>query len=872
MRNHWLNCRWLCGRKRAIALAAAALALAGVAHAQRLPKTVAPLHYTLRLTPDLEHAAYSGDESITVKLATATDAITLNAIQIHFGPVSIDDNGRQMPGTVTLDEAKQQATLHFGHALSVGEHTLHIAFTGTLNGELRGFYLSKTARRNYAVTQFESTDARRAFPCFDEPAMKATFDITLLVNRGDTAISNTNIVSDTPVDGGIHHALHFAVTPRMSTYLVAFLVGDFQCVSGSSDGVPIRACATPDQVQYGTFALKAAEFVLHYYNTYFGIPYPMPKLDMIALPDFEAGAMENFGAITYRETDLLVDEHHASVDALKRVADVVAHEMAHQWFGDMVTMQWWNNIWLNEGFATWMENKPVEAWKPEWKISQSVAADTQTTLNLDARRVTRTIRAEADTPDEINEMFDGITYGKAGAVLLMMENYEGKEVFRQGVHNYLAAHLYGNATAEDFWNAQTAASHKPIDKIMASFVVQPGVPLLKAGDVAQNTIHVTQQRFFLNPGVASKPQTWSIPVCIATAGKQNCQIADTPDATLHAALHATAASFLNAGGKGYYRTEYPATTFSALAAHAESSLTPEERISLLGDTWALAQANHVKVGDFLSLATQMANDTNSQVMGTIIVDVNAIAERVAANEAQRTQLAAWVRQTFKPAYAKLGAPSAKDSPETLEMRAELLRFVAATGHDPQVIAQAKMITDAALKNPASVDATLAPVAQEVAARFGDAALFSRLQQQSEHAANPQTRESALRALARFENPTLETQALAYAVSGRVRNQDVAAMLVIELMNRNTQAVAWQFIQDHFPAVLAQLTASSGASMVGATGHFCSAEMQRQVKAFFATHIIPSSAHALGRATDQIGDCITLRDDQQANLTGWLSAH
>ena len=260
----------------------------------------------------------------------------------------------------------------------------------------------------------------------------------------------------------------------MSTYLVAFLVGDFQCTAGESDGVAIRVCSTPDKVALTPYGLDVAKYVLHYYNNYFGIPYPLKKLDLIALPDFEAGAMENFGAITYRETDLLVDPKTASVEAQKRVALVVAHEMAHQWFGDLVTMQWWDNIWLNEGFATWMENKAVAAMHPEWNIDQMVISDVDQTLNLDAQPTTRAIRAKADTREEIEQMFDGISYGKAGAVLLTVENYLGEETFRQGVHNYLAAHRYANATAEDFWNAQTATSHKPVDKIMESLVVAAG--------------------------------------------------------------------------------------------------------------------------------------------------------------------------------------------------------------------------------------------------------------------------------------------------------------------------------------------------------------------------------------------------------------
>ncbi len=493
-------------RSTLFTLSAVLLAANLAAQAQRLPAGVHPEHYSLSLTPDLKAATFAGEETIDVTLDSPSKTITLNAAEIKFVAVQethstdirVVTKGGQAPefkstihqppmrqdAYVTLDEAKEQATFIFPKELPAGKVTLAISFTGILNDKLRGFYLSKTKLRNYAVTQFEATDARRAFPCFDEPALKATFDISLTVDAADTVISNTNQIADTPGPIADKHTLRFATTPKMSTYLVAFLVGDFKCTEGRSDGVPIRVCSTPDKVQLTKFALESAKYVLHYYDSYFGIKYPMPKLDMVALPDFEAGAMENFGCITYRETDLLTDLKTGDIPSKKRVAIVVAHEMAHQWFGDMVTMQWWDNLWLNEGFATWMETKPVAEWRPEWNFTQDDAQTLNDTLNLDAQKTTRTIRATANTPDEINEMFDGIAYGKAGAVIGMVENYLGKEVFRQGVHNYLQAHLYANATAEDFWNAQTVNSHLPVDKIMSSFITQPGVPLLTFSETA----------------------------------------------------------------------------------------------------------------------------------------------------------------------------------------------------------------------------------------------------------------------------------------------------------------------------------------------------------------------------------------------------
>src|SRR6201996_2447527 len=555
---------------------AAALLLSAVPAlmAQRLPANVQPEHYTLRLTPDIDKATFSGEETIDVTLEQAADSITLNAAEIQFQSVTANNGKRDMKADVSLDEGKQQATFTFPGTLPAGPVKLKIAYTGILNDKLRGFYLSKAEGHRYAVTQFESTDARRAFPSFDEPDFKATFDVTIVAPKEDTVISNTNVISDTagPVLG--EHTVQFARTPKMSTYLMAFLIGDFKCIEGSSDGVPIRACATPERVQYAQFALTSAEYILHYYDTYFGIKYPMPKLDMIGIPDFEAGAMENFGAITYRESDMLVDEKNAPMSAKVEVASVVAHEMAHQWFGDMVTMEWWNNIWLNEGFATWMSNKPLAAWKPEWQIPESEAAELNQTLDLDGGRATRAIRSRAETPAEINEMFDGIAYGKAAAVLLMTENYLGEQAFRAGVHRYLQAHMYGNATAEDFWNTLQASSGKPVDKIMESLVVQPGEPLLTFGGVHDGKVEVTQKRFFLNPkDAAAQNQTWVLPVCIKSSGDQpDCPVMNAGAQQLPAP--GAPVFYGNAGGKGYYRSRYDKADYQQLLRQVETNLTP----------------------------------------------------------------------------------------------------------------------------------------------------------------------------------------------------------------------------------------------------------------------------------------------------------
>lgn len=861
------------------ALAVSLLACVAPVFGQRLPQNVQPRHYTLALTPDLKNATFSGQESIAVELQSPASDITLNALEIKFQDVSATVDRKTYPATVSLDAPKQQATFHFSQPLPAGEAKLRIKYTGILNSQLRGFYLSKTKRRNYAVTQFEATDARRAFPCFDEPAFKAAFSVSLTVNTGDTAISNMKIESDTPAGPG-KHTLMFGTTPKMSTYLVAFLVGDFKCIAGESDNTPIRVCTVPGDEQDGKFALSAAEYVLHYYNTYFGIRYPLPKLDMIAIPDFEAGAMENFGAITYRETALLIDEKTASLAAKKRVASVVAHEMAHQWFGDLVTMQWWNNIWLNEGFATWMENKPLEAWKPEWHVSQDVAGDLDTTLNYDSQPTTRTIRANASTPAQINEMFDGIAYGKAGAVLGMLENYLGEAKFRRGVHNYLTAHLYSNATAEDFWNAQTKASGKPIDKIMSSFVVQPGVPLLTFSAPGNGAAKVSESRFLITgPKEVNASQKWMIPVCFHAQKGESCRILNSLSESLKVPQHAL--FFGNAAGKGYYRSSYPEAIHKQIVNGLEKSLTPEERIVAAGDEWALMLAGQREIGDYMNIVEALKSDPNPEVFKTATEmpgaagrtsgKLQTIADDVASGQ-DKKQFQAWVMRSFHPIYAKLQAAEHGGSADERERLASLFTILGLVGKDQAVIADARQLTEKYLQDPSSVDPILATTAPAVAAASGDASLYDQVLKLHRTARDPTIGTKALYLLAEFQEPSLAKRTLDYAVSGQVRNQDAVFLLSDLLRRSGTRALTWQYLQDNWPKVEAQLTPLNGNRIVAATGTFCAAGDADKVNSFFSMHKVESADRALKQAMEKIGECAKLHEEQGPKLAQWLTEH
>src|SRR5271163_1445819 len=458
--------------KRLVAVAAWSLFASSGVLAQRLPENVVPDSYDLKFEPDLASATFAGDETIHVHLQKGTTAIVLNSGEIEFKEAWVGSADFKQAAAVSKDEKNETATLTVPSMVPAGPADIHIRYTGILNDKLRGFYLSQTARRRYAVTQFEATDARRAFPSFDEPAYKAVFRIALVVDKNDTAISNGKIVSDTPGPGNGKHTLQFSDSPKMSSYLVAMMVGDFACITGGADGIPIRVCAVPEKKSLLSYALLSAENILKFYDTYFQTKYPFEKLDIIAFPDFSAAA------ITYRETYLTIDDKTASVNAHQSVVAVLAHEMAHQWFGDLVTMKWWDDIWLNEGFATWMSSKPVEAWKPEWHFELDDVRDAGGTMNVDSLANTRPIHQAAETPAQIQELFDGIAYGKAAAVLHMLEAYLGEDSFRAGVNSYISQHQYANATADDFWSAQAKTSKKPVDQIMPTFVRQPGVPIL----------------------------------------------------------------------------------------------------------------------------------------------------------------------------------------------------------------------------------------------------------------------------------------------------------------------------------------------------------------------------------------------------------
>jgi aminopeptidase N len=859
---------------RQVAFTLVALACSTGAMAQRLPATASPTHYSLWFAPDLERATFRGRETIDVSIPNPTTTVTLNAAEIQFGAVTITAGGQAQTARVTVDDKNETATLTVPRAIPRGTASIQIVYTGILNDKLRGFYLSKANGRRYAVTQMEATDARRAFPSWDEPAYKATFDISLMIDAADTGISNGAQLADTPGPETGTHTLVFARTPKMSSYLVAMLVGDFVCRSGSADEIAVRVCSTPDKLPLTGFALEAAQQELRFYNEWTGIKYQFGKLDIIGVPDFAAGAMENAGAITFREEYLFADPERASLGTRKTVASIISHEIAHQWFGDLVTMKWWDDIWLNEGFATWMANKPLAAWHPEWQVDLDDVEETQVAVSTDALRTTRPIRTKVDTPDEINEVFDGIAYQKTASVLRTIENYVGPDLFRQGVASYLKKYSFANAAGEDFWTEVARVTGKPVDRIMKPFIEQPGVPIVRIESRCQGNatdVSLRQERFSATGGPPTA-QLWSVPVCFKTSGNgQRCELLERRDqkATL---ASCSANAFANTNGRGYYFSEYAPDGVRAIARTARGSLAPAERLSLLGDEWWIVRAGRHDIGVYLDIGSSLAGDEAPSVIEQIARSVGYTHDNV-VQPGDAARFEDWVRRRFAPELTTIGLPgNPADADDRQSRRATLLMLVGVTGNSAEVQRQARDLALKYIDAPSSIGPTLASTVLNVAAVGGDAMLYDRyVAQLPKLSGQPEEYYRFFNALPWFRDPALVQRTLQFAISPDVRTQDTSTLIGGLIAQPWSRDAAWEFVKTNWDTLTKSLGIFQGIPRIaGSVASFCSHEKKAEVEQFFKAHPVPPADRTLRQAFERIDQCVAMKERQSGPAAAWLT--
>ena len=845
----------------------------------RLPRQAVPTRYDLRLEPDLIHAAFAGEEIITLTVSQPTSDICLNAIELDIVSATIAGaSGQAQEATIALDEPLQRCRFTFATSLSPGIWKLTIAFRGRLNDKLRGFYRStykdeQGAAHNMAATQFEATDARRAFPCWDEPDFKAVFATTLVIDPALTAVSNSKITSET-VEGG-KKVLRFADTMKMSTYLVAFIVGKIEPTEPTMVGrTPLRLWAVPGKKHLATFGQDIAAASLAFFETYYGILYPGDKLDLLAIPDFASGAMENLGAITYRETALLVDRQSATHGELERVADVVAHENAHMWFGDLVTMSWWNGLWLNEAFATFMEMMAVDVWKPEWKRWDSFGVSRAAAFSVDGLRSTRPIEYPVQAPKDADAMFDVLTYEKGASVLRMLEQHIGPTVFRDGVRDYLQAHAYGNADTNDLWLSLGKIAKQPVPELMNGWIFQPGFPLLTAKVSGPSEVTITQQRFSYLSGTqagSSQDQQWQVPLQmrVMVKGKASTsRLLLTERETTVALPQGWESLLLNEGGHGFYRVRYEPDLLRRLLDGGLDRLAVTERFNLVNDAWAATVAGLMALTDYLDMTARFTTERDKNVWAVLLESWSLLNKIVAAED--RPSLEAFVRARVGPAVASLGwAPQSGESEGTKQLRGDLIGAMGKLGNDPAIHARAAELYRAYRKDVAAVDPNIVPALVATLAHRGDEARYDEFDAGFHAAATPQEERRYLFSLATFQQKPLVERTLARTISGEVRTQDAPFLVSAVLGNVSGRELAWDFIKANWEK-MDQLFPKQGLRrMCGGIVNLATPELEGDVRDFFTTRQIDLGGKTLEQYLEQLRIMVTVRKRDGAVLRRYL---
>ncbi|MGB5186828.1 MAG: M1 family metallopeptidase, partial [Acidimicrobiia bacterium] len=709
----------------------------------RLPRTVIPSHYELKLTPDLGDASFAGNVLVDVAVVEPVSEIVVNAAELTLYDVTLfNSDGQRLASTVETDEKAERSTLHLDGVAAPGAWKLGISFDGILNDDLRGFYRSvytdpNGVEKTIATTQFEATEARRAFPCWDEPDLKATYGVTLVVDDGLTAISNGAEAERTDVGGG-KVAVRFVDTIKMSTYLVAFIIGELEVTDPIDvDGNPLRIVYPPGKGRLTDFALDVAAHSLRYYAEYYDIPYPGGKMDKIAIPDFAWGAMENMGAVTYRETALLVDPRTATQTEMMRVAEVIAHEIAHMWFGDLVTMKWWNGIWLNEAFATFASMKCIDAYRPDWKLWLTFSSDRVHSMETDALAATRPIEIPVASPEEANAMFDSLTYEKGASVLRMLEQYLGEEAFRVGVSNYLKENAYGNTDGDDLWSALADASGEPVKEIMDTWIFQGGFPLVGVeGEPGDYTL--TQRQFrYLGEG----EHQWRLPVVVRSSeGEQRILLEGERGRVV-----AGDDLVVNAGADGFYRVAYSPELRAGLRERL-STLSGEERYAAISDAWADVLKGGSDAADYLKLVAGLSREPEVDVWQRILAGLGEL-DRIAPPDV-RPALQAFVRNLVADKADAMGwKPAGGEDDRSRKLRGTLIAALGNLGDDPDTQAKARLVFEESRTAEGLVDAEVANAALSVVAANGGYDDFERFLEISNGSEVPQEVVKYIRAAA-----------------------------------------------------------------------------------------------------------------------------
>jgi puromycin-sensitive aminopeptidase len=855
----------------------------------RLAADVRPLTVDLEIEVDPERSrVFRGRVVHELELDRAGADLELHASDLRVMGAVVVASGRTLRGQVEEKREHETVLVQLPERVGPGRLRLELRFSGRLRDDLRGLYYARAARHAYAFTQLEATDARRFFPCFDEPVMKAGFQLSVTTAASHTVLSNSPIQRTERLANG-RKTVHFERTPPLSTYLLALAVGALEGSRTVRCGdTPIRVWHVPGKKALTAFALEAGRECLARLERYFGLPYPYAKLDLVAVPDFEAGAMENAGAVFFRETLLLTDPRTLTHQERKRVAEVVCHELAHMWYGDLVTMAWWDDLWLNEAFATWMAFQVVDDWKPEWRMWNDFQHYRAAALELDALDNTHPIYVEVASPAEATENFDLITYEKGASVVRMIERYLGARAFRAGVRRYIRRHREGNTVAADLWNALSEASGQDVEPVVRAWILSEGFPVVTARRAKSGRgtlLAVRQQRFHGAPTRTRadaerrgrERARWPIPVVarVGVPGSRRTRLVrdlverarDTMD------LGAGEPRFIyaNADEGSFYRPLHDAAELERLASHL-GQLAAVERMGLLGHQWALVRAGHAKLGSYLSLVDALSSEQNPDVMLTLAGPLGFVDHHLAPEAGRHAQetLREWLGERFGPALEMLGLRGDRaDDHDARLRRAALYGILGGVAEWEPVLDAAAQQCERYLRDRRAVDPDLADAVVNLAARRGDAHLFARLRDGLDGAATPQERRRLLMALAEFRAPREVDRALALCLSADVPTQDVAILLARLLSNRGANERAWAYLQRHWEALRRRMPPMLVTRVIDATPSLRTPAYRREVAAFFKAHPVATGQRAVRQALERFDRNAELRSRAAPQLKEWL---
>jgi puromycin-sensitive aminopeptidase len=837
----------------------------------RLPESVRPVRYEPFLSIDPEGRTFRGRIRIGLSLDAGAEGIALHAAGLRITRASIRCGGAARDASVEPFPASETVVLSTGSWLPAGSADVEVEWEGVYSAGLRGLYRAGPL----SATQFEAADARRVFPCLDEPGFKAPWAITLEVPTGSVALSNGREVSREV--RGDRDVVTYSETPPLPTYLVALVVGEMVSGPGGAvRGVPVRTWAVPGKGDLTGFGQEAASAVLPLLEDYFAVPYAFGKLDQVGLPDFEFGAMENAGLVTYRETALLLDPATASLPVKKRVAEVVTHELAHQWFGNWVTMRWWDDLWLNESFATWMAYKIVAGWRPEWRIWLDFDQGKAAALGLDALRSTHPIHAEVRNPEDMGEAFDLITYEKGGAVLRMIEAWLGEDPFREGIRLYMRRFARANAVASDLWAALEEASGQPVLELASSWIRQPGYPLVSLSREGAK-VRLSQRRFLSEPGATASGH-WPVPVVLRFADdrgirEQRLLLREASSEVLLDAVGPVRWVYGNAASTGFYRVDPADEDRAALGRHLRE-LRPEERIALLSDEWALLRAGLRAPEPFLDLLSAFAGEEDRAVLDELVGRLGAVEHRLPDGPA-RDAFRVFASSLLRPVLDRVGLDAnAGDEGEARLRRAALARGVALVGRDgPTSAALVSRLDRFLAGDREALEPNLHDVAVAVSARDGDEARLEQFRRLAWEEKDPALQKRYRMGMALFGAPDLARRAAEIPFGDEVPLQDLALFAGALLANRSAAEPFWRILRDRWAPFQARLADAPLMlrRVVEGIGSLTTRRQLEEARAFFASHDVPAARQGIAQTLERLGQDVALWERISPDVETWLAA-